>query len=147
MDAESAREFLLKLPHVVESQQWGDNLVFFVGDKSISGRMMCILNLDDNGQRHGVLSYMVGPERYAELIERDGLYPAPYAAKNFWVAAERWNVWRNAEWENEFRAAYDLTYAKLSPRTRAVLEMPVTARKKFIRERKKLLAERAKSKA
>src|ERR1700712_4622216 len=58
MDAERARAFLLKLPHVVETRQWGDNLVFWVGDKAIGGKMFALLNLDlgDSGISHGILS-------------------------------------------------------------------------------------------
>ena len=39
MDAERVREYLLQLPHVVETMQWGANLVFWVGDKAIGGKM------------------------------------------------------------------------------------------------------------
>ncbi|MDQ2925570.1 MAG: MmcQ/YjbR family DNA-binding protein [Acidobacteriota bacterium] len=145
MDAESARTFLLKLPHVVETQQWGDNLVFWVGDKAIGGKMFCLLNLDPGD--HGVASYSAGPERFAELVEREGLAPAPYMARIHWVAAERWSAWRNAEWESELRAAHAITFAKLTTRTRDVLALPALAREKLTRERKKLLAARALAKS
>ncbi len=46
MDAEKARAFLLKLPHVVETRQWGNNLVFWVGDKTRGGKMFCLLDLE-----------------------------------------------------------------------------------------------------
>ena len=35
MDTERARAFLLSLPHVAETMQWGANLVFWAGDKRI----------------------------------------------------------------------------------------------------------------
>jgi predicted DNA-binding protein (MmcQ/YjbR family) len=141
MDAERARTFLLALPHVEETQQWGDNLVFWVGDKAIGGKMFCLLNLDADS--HGVISYAAGPERYNELLERDGLAPAPYMARIFWVAVEGWGALRNAEWESELRAAHELTLAKLPKRVRDVLTMPTRERDKLIRERRALLAERA----
>src|ERR1700742_3486830 len=71
MDAESLREHLLGLPDVVETMQWGANLVFWVGDKAIGGKMFAILNLDND--QKGVLSFAAGPERYAELLENDGV--------------------------------------------------------------------------
>jgi predicted DNA-binding protein (MmcQ/YjbR family) len=141
MDAETARAFLLKLPHVAETHQWGDNLVFWVGDKAIGGKMFCLVNLD--GGAHGVISYSAGPERYAELLEREGLVPAPYMARIHWVAAERWSAWRNAEWEHELRAAHAITLAKLPQRVRDLLAMPAAAREKLIRERRKLLQQKA----
>jgi predicted DNA-binding protein (MmcQ/YjbR family) len=144
MDAESARAFLLTLPHVVETQQWGDNLVFWVGDKAIGGKMFCLINLDGGAQ--GVVSYSAGAERYAELLERDGLVPAPYMARIHWVAAERWAAWRNSEWEREFRSAHEITLGKLPKRVLDVLALSPTAREKLVRERRKLLASKAASK-
>ena len=32
MDAEHLRAFLLDLPHVTETHQWGNNLLYWVGD-------------------------------------------------------------------------------------------------------------------
>jgi predicted DNA-binding protein (MmcQ/YjbR family) len=140
MDAESARAFLLKLPHAVETQQWGDNLVFWVGDKAIGGKMFCLLNLSGAG---GVAMYAAGAERFAELVEREGLVPAPYMARIFWVAAERWGALRNAEWEEELRAAHALTQEKLPKRVHETLSLPMRAREMMIAERRKLLAARA----
>lgn len=141
MDAERARAFLLTLPHVEETQQWGDNLVFWVGDKAIGGKMFALVDL--SGGHHGVMMYPAGAERFHELLERDGLKPAPYMARIFWVAAESWSAWRNAEWEQELRAAHALTCAKLTKRTREVLAMPERARRKWIADRRKVLAARA----
>ena len=145
MDVERARAFLLGLPHAVETMQWGDNLVFWVGDKAIGGKMFCLLNLDAG--EHGVVSYAAGPERYAELVEREGMAPAPYMARIYWVAVERWDALRNVEWESELRAAHAITLAKLPKGVREVLAMPERARAKLIAERRRLLAKRTEEKA
>ncbi len=141
MDVESARAFLLKLPHVVETMQWGDNLVFWVGDKAIGGKMFTLVDLDGSGK--AVLSFAAGPEGFAELVESEGVIPAPYMARIYWVALERWDALRAAELESRLRAAHALTMAKLPKRTRDVLALPAVAQKKLVTERKKLLAERA----
>jgi predicted DNA-binding protein (MmcQ/YjbR family) len=141
MDAERIRAYLLTLPLVVETMQWGANLVFWIGDKTIGGKMFALVNLDGDGK--AVISYSTGPERYSELLEIEGIIPAPYMARIFWVAVERWNVFRTAEWEQELRAAHTLTFNKLPPRTRAVLAMPAAQQKRLIAERKKLLAAKA----
>jgi predicted DNA-binding protein (MmcQ/YjbR family) len=146
MDAERARAFLLTLPHVVETQQWGDNLVFWVGDKAIGGKMFCLINLDRGGldvERQGVVSYAAGAERFHELLERDGLSPAPYMARIFWVAAESWSALRRAEWEEQFRTAHEMTLGKLPRKTLDVLALPTKAREKIVAERRKLLAAKA----
>jgi predicted DNA-binding protein (MmcQ/YjbR family) len=132
------------LPHVVETMQWGNNLVFWVGDKAIGGKMFALVNLDGDGR--AVISYAAGAERYSELLEIEGVIPAPYMARIFWVAVERWSVFRGAEWEQELTAAHEITFGKLPPRTRAVLAMPLKEQRKLIRERKALLAARAAAK-
>lgn len=142
MDAERARAFLLTLPHVAETVQWGDNLVFWAGDKVIGGKMFCLINLDADGR--APISFAAGPERFAELLEREGFTPAPYLARAFWVAAESWSVLRPAEWQAELRAAHALIFAKLPRRTRDILALPARQRAAALASRKKLLATRAK---
>jgi predicted DNA-binding protein (MmcQ/YjbR family) len=126
MDAERARAFLLTLPHVVETLQWGDNLVFWVGDKSIGGKMFALINLSANA--HGAISFATGPERFAELVEREHLKPAPYLARAHWIAAESWNAFRPAEWQGELRNAHAIVHAKLPKRTREQLESSAVKR-------------------
>jgi predicted DNA-binding protein (MmcQ/YjbR family) len=144
MDAERIRAYILTLPHAVETMQWGANLVFWVGDKTIGGKMFALVNLDGEGK--GVISYAAGPQHYSELLEIEGIIPAPYMARIYWVAVERWNVFRTTEWEQELSAAHTLTFNKLPPRTRAVLAMPPTRQKRLIADRKKLLDARAAAK-
>jgi predicted DNA-binding protein (MmcQ/YjbR family) len=139
MDAERVREYLLRLPHVVETMQWGANLVFWVGDKAIGGKMFAVVNLDDD--QRGVLSFAAGPERYAELLETEGVFPAPYLARAYWVAIRHWGVLRSSELEEQLTLGHGLIFAKLPKRTRDVLAMPPAAQRKLLKDRKKLLAE------
>ncbi|WP_308422316.1 MmcQ/YjbR family DNA-binding protein [Edaphobacter acidisoli] len=145
MDAERIRAHLLTLPHVVETMQWGANLVFWVGDKAIGGKMFALVNLDDDQHRQ-VIAYAAGPERYSELLEVEGIFPAPYMARIYWVAVERWSVFRSTEWEQELAAAHSIISAKLPPHTRAALALPSKEQKRLIAERRKLLAAKAKTK-
>jgi predicted DNA-binding protein (MmcQ/YjbR family) len=142
VDVDRIRTYLHSLPHVLESEQFG-GLVFWVGDKAIGGKMFAWIRLEQTGNRTRVLSYPVGPERFHELLEIDGVFPAPYVARLFWVAVERWDVFRAAQWESELRAAYTLTFNKLPPKVRAVLALPPAQQKRLITERKKLLAAKA----
>jgi predicted DNA-binding protein (MmcQ/YjbR family) len=140
MDAERAREYLLRLPHVVETMQWGANLVFWVGDKAIGGKMFAVLNLDED--QKAVLSFAAGPERYAELLETDGVFPAPYLARAHWVSIRHWGVLRTSEFEEQLQLAHSLIYGKLPKKTRDVLAMPAPAQRKLVKDRRKLLATR-----
>lgn len=141
MNIDSLRGFLLSLPHVEETMQWGDNLVFWVGDKSIGGKMFALANLSPDGR--GVLSFAAGPERYHELLETEGVFPAPYMARIFWVAIERYGVFSSRELEELLRSAHQVTFAKLPKRTREVLALP--ARKRNGVKRKKTLVSGKKS--
>jgi predicted DNA-binding protein (MmcQ/YjbR family) len=142
MDNERIREFCLSLPHVTESVNWGHHLVFWVGDKAIGGKMFALIHLDDAGT--GVVWFHCGAERYQELLETEGIIPAPYMAKAYWVTVERWDVMRQREFEDELRKAHTLIYEKLPKRTKTVLAMPEKEQDKLIRERKKSLAAKEK---
>ena len=123
MDAERTRAFLLTLGHVVESgsrtRRWGDKLVFRVGAQADGGKMFAQFDFAEDGR--AVLSFAAGPDRFREILERDGVVPAPYRARIHWIALKHWNVFRRAELEELLRRAHALTYAKLPKRTRELL--------------------------
>lgn len=127
MDAERMRTMLLALPHVTETMQWGANLVFWTCDKKIGGKMFALVDLDGKGGP--VISYAAGPERFAELVEREGIIPAPYFARAHWVAVERWDVFRVTEWMNEMTAARTLVFTKLPKRLKNTLKSPATVQR------------------
>jgi predicted DNA-binding protein (MmcQ/YjbR family) len=154
MDVERLRAYLLTLPHVAETMQWGANLVFWVGDKAIGGKMFALINLDEPRPsqdapdrrrvvHHALMMYAAGPARYSELLEIEGLIPAPYMARIHWVAAERWDIFTPAEWQRELAAAHALTLAKLPKKVHATLALPVAKQKALTAARRKLLAAKA----
>lgn len=144
MDNERIREICLKLPHVSETLNWGHHLVYWVGHRDIGGKMFAMTDLDSTGI--GVLWFHCGAERFHELLEREGIVPAPHLARAYWVAVERWDVLRLREVEDELRRAHELIYEKLPKRTKTVLDLPEKARAKAIRERRKTLTARARAK-
>lgn len=143
MDIEAVRKFLLALPQVEETVQWGGTLVFWLGDKAIGGKMFAVAHLE--GQAKTVLSFAAGPERYHELLENDGVIPAPYLARIHWVALERWDAIPAPELKDLLRAARTLTEAKLPKKTRAALALPAAERKKLIAAGRKKAAAQGKS--
>jgi predicted DNA-binding protein (MmcQ/YjbR family) len=143
MDAERLRAWLLALPDVAETMQWGDNLVYWIGDKSIGGKMFAVVILHPD---HGaVMSFAAGPEGFAELVEREGIFPAPYLARAHWVAVEQWDTLAVRELQSLLTRARQIVYEKLPKRTRDVLAMKPAEKKKLIATRKKTLAARGKS--
>jgi predicted DNA-binding protein (MmcQ/YjbR family) len=106
MDAESARAFLRRLPYVKETHQWGDNLVYWVGDKAEGGKMFALIDLNERELsarasadtvpgKKAVFSFYAGPGPFTELVEQKGVIPAPYLARAFWVALTDWGVMRD----------------------------------------------------
>ncbi len=138
MDADRLRSYLLTLPHVVETVQWSGRLVFWVGDKAIGGKMFAVLNLEPRGGH--VISFAAGPLAFNELLELEGLDPAPYLARSHWVAAQRWDVFRPSEWAPHLQHAHALTLAKLPARTRSVLALPARQQRLVVAERRRALA-------
>lgn len=145
MDNERIREICMGLPHVAETLNWGHHLVYWAGDREIGGKMFAMTDLDGSGM--GVLMFHCGAERFHELLENEGIVPAPHLARAHWVMLERWDALRPREIEEELRRAHALILEKLPKRTRAVLELPDAERKKLIRERKKAPANRARENA
>ena len=132
MDNERIREICLALPYTAETLNWGSVLVYWVGDRAIGGKMFAIADADGLGPN--VLSYAAGPERYHELLEIEGIVPAPHLARAHWVAVQRWDTLRPRQFEEELRLAHALILAKLPKRTRQVLELPEKERNRLIRE-------------
>ncbi|HTW48660.1 MAG TPA: MmcQ/YjbR family DNA-binding protein [Acidobacteriaceae bacterium] len=129
MDAEKLRALLLTLPDVAETMQWGENLVYWIPDKSMGGKMFAVINL---GSPRSVVSFAAGPEGFAELVEREGVFPAPYLARAHWVAVERWDTLPARELQSLLTRARELVYAKLPKRTREALAMRPAEKKKLI---------------
>jgi predicted DNA-binding protein (MmcQ/YjbR family) len=129
---------------VVETRQWGDNLLFWVGDKAIGGKMCALIHLGRNGGPQGfgpaLITYPAHPERFAELVELEGVLPAKYLARASWLSVLRWDVFRVAEWHRELSAAHALKLAKLPPKVRAILALPKAEQRRIVMERRKLLA-------
>jgi predicted DNA-binding protein (MmcQ/YjbR family) len=107
------RRHCLSMPHATESVQWGDKLVFKIG-----GKIFAILALEP---AKVWLSCKCAPEVFAELIERPGIVPAPYLARNHWVALETEDALSAAEIERLIRRSYELVLAKLPKKIRAAL--------------------------
>ena len=120
MDAERIRKFLSSLPNVVETDsntsRWGDKIVFRVRDQAAGGKMFSQIDLEEDGR--AILSFAADPERFHQLIEVDGVIPAPYRARMHWIALTRPDAIGDKELKDLLRNAVALTLAKLPRRTR-----------------------------
>jgi predicted DNA-binding protein (MmcQ/YjbR family) len=128
MDIEQVRAHCLSFPHVTESVQWGNDLVFKIG-----GKMFAVTVLE--GASKYCLSFKCTPEKFAELTEEDGIDPAPYLARYHWVALQRFNVLSEKELKGLLRNGYDLVLEKLPKKVRAELEGKGYAKKIVLKRR------------
>src|SRR5215467_1574605 len=89
MDVEWVRRYCLSLPHTTETVQWGSDLVF-----KVAGKMYAVAATEPV---RVWLSFKCSPENFAELVEREGVIPAPYMARAQWVALETPDALRASE--------------------------------------------------
>ena len=120
MNPDWLRAHCLSLPHTTEEVLWGDDLVFKIGGKMYAVAVLVPHKI--------ALSFKCTPEEFAELVERPGIIPAPYSARNHWVALEREDALTRAEIKQRVRRSYDLVFAKLPKKKQ--LELGKVAKKK-----------------
>src|SRR5262249_53801883 len=116
MTVDTIREFCMSLPHVTEKVQWGDDLVFKVGSKTAC-RMFCVAYL-------GVpthISFRPADDRKHEMLEYEGVIPAPYMARAGWVSVREMRSVPAPEIRAGLRESYEYYFAKLPKKTRIVL--------------------------
>jgi len=108
MTLQSIRTLCLSLPNATEQIQWGKDLVFKVG-----GKMFCVCCTEPVAPPKVALSFKCDDATFAELVERDGVIPAPYMAQHKWVAPEQFDTLGAAELRELIRHAYEIVSAKL----------------------------------
>ncbi len=118
MNIEEIREFCLSLPHTTEEVKWGNDLAFCVGEK-----MFTVVVLEQSGQT--AMSFKCTPEKFAELIEMEGIFPAPYVGRYHWVALERLDILERTELKDLIRNSYQLVWEKLPKNAKKKLTVTV----------------------
>lgn len=108
------RELCLSLPQTTEDIQWESDLLFRVAKK-----IYCVVPLEPHSAVK--LSLKCTPEKFAELIEIEGIIPAPYMARNHWVAFVDLNALRRTEIKDLIKNSYQLVLEKLPKKLQAEL--------------------------
>jgi predicted DNA-binding protein (MmcQ/YjbR family) len=113
MHIEELRKHCLSFPAATEHEIWGNDLTFKVGNKMFAHTVLEVARV--------WLSFKASDEKFAELVERQDVIPAPYLARAKWVALESREAIPAAELRELLREAYDLVVAKLPKKTQASL--------------------------
>ena len=113
MTVETVQAICRALPKATEDVKWGHDLCF-----CISKKMFAVVSLEPP---HSI-AFKCTPETFGELVERPGIIPAPYMARNMWVQeVELGDVLSRRELEALIRTSYELVVAKLPKREQARL--------------------------
>ena len=110
MNIEQLRKFCLSFPGATEDIKWGADLCFSVG-----GKMFCVTCADSSSSG---MSFKCTPEKFDELIEREGIEPAAYVGRYKWVHIRTPAAVTPAELKELIGKSYDLVFEKLSPKVK-----------------------------
>ena len=103
----------MAFPGVTEDVKWGNDLCFSVGKK-----MFAVTGIDS--QADGI-SFKCTPEKFAELVERDGIMPAHYVARYHWVTVTDPKAVTPAELKDLIGKSYQLVFDKLPTKVKSGL--------------------------
>jgi predicted DNA-binding protein (MmcQ/YjbR family) len=118
MTLDRFRAVCLTQPGATEQMQWGVDAVFKVG-----GKMFAVACTDHAQYPHAPMcSFKCDDETFAELVERDGVVPAPYLARAKWVALERWSALTDKEVATYVAAGYRLVRGGLPKKIQRALD-------------------------
>lgn len=110
-DLEWIRKLCLSFADVTEDMPWADDLCFKVRGKIFTGMAL-------SEGRFPRLTLKCAPERFHELLEIEGISPAPYVGRYKWVKLDHTNVLPAGELEALIRKSYELVAAK-APKKKA----------------------------
>src|SRR6266849_6156627 len=116
------RAFCLSLPHTTEDVQWEHDLLF-----RIAGKMFCVANMEP-ALVPTKIAFKCTPEKFAELVEIEGIIPAPYMARNHWVAMIEMDALRQPEIKELIQNSYRLVLVKLPKKKQVELIGKITAK-------------------
>jgi predicted DNA-binding protein (MmcQ/YjbR family) len=128
MNIDQLRKICMGFPGATEQIQWKDDLVFKVGGKIFAVAPLEPANL--------WLTVKADAEEFVELVERPGIFPAPYLARAKWIAIESPDTLPDAEVTALICKSYDLVSAKLPRSARESLSSK-TARRKPVKGKPK----------
>ena len=117
MTLDSIRAFCMSLPHATEQVQWGDDLVFKIG-----GNMFAVVVLELHPKHRVRMSFKCTPEKFEELIGREGIEPAAYVARYKWVHVSDLDAVTPAELKDLIKTSYQLVFDKLPPKVKKSIQ-------------------------
>ncbi len=137
MDIEWIRQHCLSHPYTTEQIQWGNDLLFKVGGKMFAGVPLEPARV--------WLTVKADPEEFPELIERQGIIPAPYLERAKWIAIETERSLPRSEVLRLVSKSYEMVFANLSRKLQTELAAG-SLKKSSVARKKKVMKTRARKK-
>src|SRR5258708_28287978 len=114
MHSEQLRKFSFSFPGSTEDIKGGADLCFSVGAK-----MFCVTGADSIASG---LSLKCTPEKFDELVEREGIDPAAYVGRYKWVHIADLTAVTPAELKSLIEKSYQLVFDKLPPKIKKTIK-------------------------
>jgi predicted DNA-binding protein (MmcQ/YjbR family) len=89
--------------------------------------MFCVANMEP-AVSPTKIAFKCTPEKFAELVEIEGIIPAPYMARNHWVAMLEMDALRQSEIKELIQCSYQLVREKLPKKIQAGLRTMPSAK-------------------
>jgi predicted DNA-binding protein (MmcQ/YjbR family) len=111
VNLESFRRFCLSFPLATEDIQWENDLLFRINGKIFAG-------VDLSSVPNSIM-FKCAPERFADLLEIEGVEPAPYVGRFKWVKVHSLSTLPASEIQDLVRQSYELISRKAGPPKRS----------------------------
>lgn len=107
MNFDALRALCLSLPDATENLQWEGELCF-----KVRGKIFVMVSLSSVPQR---VIFKCDPEEFLELIENEGVAPAPYVGRYKWIMVESLEAVPDSEIDRCIRKSHAMVSAKAKP--------------------------------
>jgi len=122
-DVDAIRKFCLSFADATENMQWGEDLCF-----KVYGKIFAVVDLSKG--KLVPISFKCTTEKFQELLEIEGIAPAPYVGRYKWVLLERASVLMSANLEDLIRQSYELVLSKTPARARKTAGKTVPSKRR-----------------
>ena len=104
MKLDSIRKYCLSFPEATENLQWGEELCF-----KVRGKIFAMIALGGVPQS---IMFKCAAEKFSELLEREGVEPAPYVGRYKWILLRSLDTLPERELQELIRESHDMVVAK-----------------------------------
>ena len=115
MNAGDLEKLCMSFKGTTQDIKWGNDLCYLIGEK-----MYCTTSVaSEEGAQF--ISFKTSPEDFGLLTEREGIIPAPYSARHYWILVKTFRSLSPKEWKMYIRKSYDMVFEKFPTKKKAAI--------------------------